>query len=61
MKNKSIGETSISQVRSLKEIGELWDTHSLADYLDQTHEVEFEVRSQPRRRVTLDPEVFDTR
>ena len=58
MKNKSIGETSISQVRSLKEIGEFWDTHSLADYWDQTHEVEFEVRSQPRRRVTLTPEVF---
>jgi hypothetical protein len=61
MKNKSIGETSISQVRSLKEIGEFWDTHSLVDYWDQTHEVEFEVRSQPRRRVTLDLEVFDTR
>lgn len=26
-----------------EEIGEFWDTHSLADYLDETHEVEFDV------------------
>lgn len=26
-----------------EEIGEFWDTHSLADYWDKTHEVEFEV------------------
>ena len=26
-----------------EEIGEFWDTHSLADYWDETHEVEFEV------------------
>lgn len=26
-----------------EEIGEFWDTHSLADYWDETHEVEFQV------------------
>jgi len=28
---------------TLEEIGEFWDTHSLADYWDETHEVEFQV------------------
>ncbi|MCX6029306.1 MAG: CopG family antitoxin [Chloroflexi bacterium] len=50
--------TSISKARTIEEIANFWDTHSLADYWDQTHEVEFEVRAQRRRRVTLDPEVF---
>lgn len=50
--------TSISKANSLEEIADFWDTHSLADYWDQTHEVEFEVRAKPRRRVTLDPEVY---
>ncbi|MDE0018003.1 MAG: hypothetical protein OXU51_17610 [Candidatus Poribacteria bacterium] len=26
-----------------EEIGEFWDTHSLADYWDETHEVEIQV------------------
>ena len=38
--------SSISKVRTIEEIAEFWDTHSLADYWDQTHEVEFEVRAQ---------------
>lgn len=50
--------TSISKARTLDEIADFWDTHSLADYWDQTQEVEFEVRAQRRRRVTLDPEVY---
>jgi hypothetical protein len=50
--------TGISKARTVEEIGEFWDTHSLADYWDQTHEVEFEVRAKRRRRVTLDPEVY---
>jgi len=50
--------TSISKARTVEEIGEFWDTHSLADYWDQTYEVEFEVRAKRRRRVTLDPEVY---
>ncbi len=50
--------TSISKARTLEEIGEFWDTHSIADYWDETHEVEFEVRAEQRRRITLDPIVY---
>ena len=51
--------TSISKARTLEEIADFWDTHSLADYWAQTHEVEFEVRAKHRRRITLDPEVYE--
>ena len=54
----SIQLTNISKARTLEEIADFWDTHSLADYWDQTCEVEFEVRAKRRRRVTLDPEVY---
>lgn len=50
--------TSISKARSLEKIADFWDTHSLADHWDQTHDVEFEVRVQRRRRITLAPEVY---
>ena len=50
--------TSISKARMLDEIADFWDTHSLADYWDQTHEVEFEVRAKRRHRVTLAPELY---
>ena len=50
--------SSISQSASVAEIGEFWDTHSLDDYWEQTQEVEFEVRAQRRRRITLDPQVY---
>ena len=50
--------TSISKARTLEEIGVFWDEHSLADFWDQTHEVEFEVRAKRRRRVTLGPDVY---
>jgi hypothetical protein len=56
--NENRAQSSISNARTLKELAEFWDTHSLADYWDQTHEVEFEIRAQRRRRVTLDPEVY---
>lgn len=48
--------SSISNARSPEEIGEYWDSHSLADHWDQTHEVEFEVRAP--HRITLEPEVY---
>jgi hypothetical protein len=50
--------TSISKAQTLEEIADFWDTHSLDDYWDQTHEAAFEVRAQRRRRITLDPEVY---
>ena len=56
--NDNVHTTSISDARTLKEIADFWDTHSLADYEDQTGEVEFEVRARPRHRITLDPDVY---
>jgi len=50
--------TSISKARTLEEIADFWDTHSLDDYWDQTREAEFTVRAQQRRRITLMPEVY---
>ena len=50
--------TNISKARTLEEIADFWDKHSLADYWDQTREVEFELRVTRRRRVTLDPDVY---
>ena len=51
--------TSISKASTVEEVANFWDTHSLADYWEKTHEVEFEVREKRRRRVTLDPEVYE--
>jgi Protein of unknown function (DUF3680). len=56
--SEEIRLTSISKARTLDEIADFWDTHSLADYWDETREVEFEVRAKRRRRITLDPEVY---
>jgi hypothetical protein len=53
-KSKTPKTTNISNARSLEEIAEFWDTHSLADYWDQTHEVEFEVQAKRRNRTTLE-------
>ena len=50
--------TNISNANTPEEIGEFWDTHSLADHWDATREAEFEVRAGRRRRVTLDSEVY---
>lgn len=54
----AVRRTSISEAETLEEIAEFWDTHSLADYWGQTHEVEFTVRATRRPRVTLDPDLF---
>jgi len=56
--DNDIQMTSISKANTLEEIAEFWDTHSLADHWDDTHEVEFEVRAERRRRITLDPDVY---
>jgi hypothetical protein len=56
--NEDAKLTPISRARTLEEIGEFWDGHSLADYWEETHEVEFEVRANRRRRITVDPEVY---
>lgn len=41
-----------------EEIGEFWDTHSLSDYWDETHEVEFQVNLKSRESVS--PEEAET-
>ena len=51
--------TSISKASNLEEIADFWDTHSLDDYWDQTLEADFDVRATRRRRVTLDPAVYE--
>ena len=51
-------QTSISKARTLEEIADFWDTHSLDDYWDQTREAVFEARAQHRRRIALDPDVY---
>ena len=43
------GISSISRARTLDEIAEFWDTHSLADYDDQTYEVERQFDPSARR------------
>ena len=57
--NRDGNLTSISRVQTLEEIGDFWDSHSLADHWDETQEAEFEVRVKRRRRVTLEPEVYN--
>ena len=56
--NKKAQLTSVSQSRTLDEIGEYWDTHSLDDHWDKTHEVEFEMTAQRRRRVIVEPQIY---
>ncbi len=56
--NENVQVTSISQASTVEEIAEFWDSHSLADYWEQTHEVEFEIRAVRRRRITIDPDVY---
>jgi hypothetical protein len=51
--------TSISKAHTPEEIADFWDTHSLDDYWDQTRDVEFEVRAKQRRRVALDPDIYE--
>jgi hypothetical protein len=56
--NKKTKLSSISQARTSEEIGKFWDTHSLDDHWDQTHEIDFTVRALQRRRVTVDPKIY---
>ena len=50
---------SISGAGTVEDIGELWDSHSLADYAEETAEVSFDLRARAQRRcrITRDPEV----
>ena len=56
--NSDIHTTSVSKAHTIEELADFWDTHSLDDYWDQTHEVVFELRANRRRRITLDPDLY---
>jgi len=43
-------DKNIPMFKSYEEMAEFWDTHSLADYWDQTEPAEFEISNQLRRR-----------
>lgn len=52
--------TSVSKARTLEEVAEFWDTHSLADYWDQTYEVEMTFDPSARRTaVNIKPELME--
>jgi hypothetical protein len=51
--------TSISKAHTLEEIGQYWDSHSLADHWEDLPDVEFEVRAMPRRRIVVAPELYE--
>ena len=51
------GRSSISGASIVEEIGEFWDSHSLADHPEETAEVSIDLRARRRRRITPDPEL----
>lgn len=51
--NNRIKDPIPDNFATLDEAAEFWDSHDFADYLDETQEVEFEVRIPRRRRVSL--------
>ena len=53
MKNKK-RDPMLTPDATPEEIGEFWDTHSLADYWDETHEVEFQVNLKSRQDMSQD-------
>lgn len=51
--------STISGSRTLEEMAEFWDTHSLADYDEQTYEVEMSFDPTARRTVVaIEPELM---
>jgi hypothetical protein len=52
--------SSISQSRSPEEMAEFWDTHSLADFEDQTYEVELTFDPSARHSIVgIEPELME--
>jgi hypothetical protein len=51
--------TSISKARTLREIGDFWDSHDAADFEAETYPVEFNVDIRTRRYyVAMDPDLL---
>lgn len=52
--------SSISKAQTIEEMAEFWDSHSLADYEDQTYEVEMTFDPTARRTyIGIEPELLD--
>ena len=52
--------SSISKSHTIEEMAEFWDTHSLADYEDQTYEVEMSFAPSARRTyIGIEPELLE--
>ena len=51
-------ESSISRGSTVEEMGEFWDSHSLADHPEETAEVSFDLHARRRRRITPDTEPY---
>jgi hypothetical protein len=52
-------KSSISEASSYQEMAEFWDTHSLADFEDQTYEVEMTFEPSARHNlVNIEPELL---
>ena len=51
----------IPQFKNYDEMANFWDTHSLADYWDQTEPAKFEISKELRRRylVSVDRELLE--
>ena len=47
--SSDIEKSSISKACTPEEIADYWDSHSLDNHWDETHEVEFKVRVRPSR------------
>jgi DNA polymerase III gamma/tau subunit len=56
--NKKTQLSNISKAETLEEIGEFWDTHSLDDFWDETHEAEFEIRAGQKKRIALEQQIY---
>jgi hypothetical protein len=53
-------DKSIPEMKNYEQIIEFWDSHSLADYWDQTEPADFEISPNARRRylVAIDPDLL---
>jgi hypothetical protein len=51
-------KSSVSGAKSPEEIGKFWDSHSLDDS-PEVREVHLDVHAHRRRRVTLDPDLYE--
>ena len=59
MDESRVKEPIPENFESIEAAAEFWDTHSVADYLDEMTEVQIEVTAPRRRRVAIEPELWE--